>query len=148
MNTLEWNDTQIDELKMWLKKGLQYQAIARKMGTSKYAISGKVGRLGLRQHRRITTEKYIGRRARIREKEIAQGKLVQEPVKKIVLPEPPPQPKPIIRTKVQPCAFVLSLRPDIRYCDKPSLPGKSYCREHQDLCIQRVPPMKDFLASA
>ena len=68
--------------------------------------------------------------------------IVEAPVV-VVQPEPPPPPPPPLPVKYQ--RIIDCCWPEgeprsrsFRYCEKPSLPGKSYCQEHAKMAFSRV----------
>ena len=55
-----------------------------------------------------------------------------------VAPTPPPPPPVIFTRRSEPCCWPIGTpkeRATFRYCDAPSLPGKSYCPEHQGMAF-------------
>lgn len=141
----KWEESDIEILKRGLARGDSYDKIGRKLGVSKHAVSGKVDRLNLRQRSHVTTGDYIGQRAkRLVTARITDLKAKEhEKIMAIRISAPPP---PVIkRTAIEPCSYVLELKPSPRYCEAPSEPGKSMCKEHHTLCFIPSPKHHDRL---
>jgi hypothetical protein len=145
LTVFEWNDAAVTQLRTMLAAGKCYAEIAKAMGVSKYAVNGKIGRLGLRSRKRHTTGTYVGQRALRRARKSRNQKRDEQHEQHyiMVVSAPPPD---LTRAKIAPCSFVLEMKPIARYCDVPSLPGKSYCPAHHELCV--LAPAADLHRSA
>ena len=150
----EWSDAEIEYLtNAWVDKAQSSAKIGREMGRSKNSIVGKAGRLGLPSRPSPIARYYseTGERTPAPPRPPKPAKAPKRTLPKLQsadMPEPPKvtlakkpvfkappavPPQPLFR-KLTECTWPIGhpKAKDFRYCDGPSLPGKSYCQTHYD----------------
>lgn len=143
-----WTPEHIETLKRMLERGFTYRQIGTVLGISHWAVSGKVARLGLRQRTQITSGRFVGLRAKLRETPLQRDIIAEAHEKKIAMIAKAPPPPVVRRTSIEPCSYVLQLKPTPIYCEVPSEPGKSMCKKHHDLCFRPASAHHDRLSAA
>lgn len=139
---MTWDDENIARLECLWREGLPTNEIARRMGVSKNAIVGKAHRLDLPS--RPTPIIRDGRpnlsKPKDKPRRSPRQTLPPLPVHPSIPSVPkyvaPPPPKLIGR--VSQCCYVLNDNKPWKFCDDPTLPGKTMCNEHHQRCFVRV----------
>jgi hypothetical protein len=144
----QWTDDKVEILMRGLAKGDTYVKIGSRLGITKYAVSGKVERMHLRQRRLVTSGDYIGKRITKRQSALLRDARAEEQERIRIMRNADLSAPTIRRTSIEPCSYVLELRPTTIYCDVPSEPGKSMCKEHCELCYRPASESHHRLSSA
>jgi GcrA cell cycle regulator len=152
--SITWDDATINRLRALWAEGHSTSEIGQRMGVTKNVICGKVHRLNLPPRpspirpsaglpsasalrmRRMRAEKNGLSAAQIEVRRAAP------PVPRIVAPRPPAPPPPVRYGRVSDCCWPIGepRTPTFRFCEVPTLAGKSYCAQHH--AIGYV-PMRD-----
>ena len=134
-------------LELW-GKGLTGKQIGEKLGMTRSAVLGKVGRLrklGLLEYRDPAQKKNISSKERAQRKSYP---FVKSNKRKTLPPLPPVEdglrPLSLMELKATSCRFVIndSKKPsDFLFCGKPKKTG-SYCEDHHSICYIKSEPRK------
>ena len=127
---------------MW-SDGETAAAIGLQMGRSKNAVIGIVHRMGLPGR---PSPLHGPRAPRLpRPPPVTLAPLASAPPRPPRPPSPPPAPRAGL---IEPCCWPIGeLRtPEFRYCDVPSMPGRSYCPPHHRIAYHRVTDRREDYA--
>ncbi len=139
--SINWDDeNNVRRLRAFWADGLTGSEIAEKMGTSKNSVLGKAHRLNLPA--RASPIKRDGARPPVKKIERLPGTMVERvrrPVPVEAVRAMPPVEVVASTMRPRPCCWPFGdpRKPEFRFCEAEGVPGKPYCRQHQELATVR-----------